>query len=195
MPVADFLWSPSNATSVPAAFDTGFASAAMGARFSFTHQTLGSTVTGQTSLAATTPTFLIAQTTAGTRLTLNRIELTQDGTVAGAKIDVIVAIDTANRFSSGGATHVPQNHSARSTVTSGATCYTNPTASAAGGGTRYLDGTNIAALVNTRTVLYYYDEAQIGTTGSILIYTSAATTGPTWKWRIVYTEERIPVNG
>ena len=51
-----------------------------GRRFSVAHQTPGTTVTGQTSFVATTPTFLINQAAAAHRAVLSNFALCQIGT-------------------------------------------------------------------------------------------------------------------
>jgi hypothetical protein len=59
------------------------------------------TVTGATSFATTTPTFLLDVPSGTTAFPL-RFTGGQTGTVAGAKVDVIVEWDNADRYTSGG---------------------------------------------------------------------------------------------
>lgn len=168
--------------------DHGFASSFRGHRYTVTHQTPSTDVTGQTSFAATTPTFLFYQSGADTSLALNSMQLSQSGTVAGADVFISLAIDTASRYSSGGTAVVPQvMHTAESTAAN--TTFTfNPTASAAGAGTRYIGTWAANADTGVMTSLDFRDGVIIGTTGSILVYTWAGTTAPSWKFVFEFTE-------
>ena len=160
-----------------------------GLLFKATHQTPGTAVTGQTSFVATTPTFLM-QTSADTRRIVGlSLWLSQAGTVAGGTIDIVLAIDTAARYSSGGTAVTPQNSNTDNTTASGADFYYNPTASAAGSGTRYIWASTVSASLGTVTTYDFEDGLGVGTTGSILVYTWAATTGPTWRFGAEWLEE------
>lgn len=65
-------------------------------------------VTGQTSFADTTPTFLLSNPAgSGVYIGVLRIFLAQTGTVAGDIVNVIVEIDNTNRHSSGGTAELP----------------------------------------------------------------------------------------
>ena len=57
---------------------------------------------------------------------------------------------------------------------------TNPTATAAGGGTRVVLDITVAASLGTTTQINFKDEIFMGTTSSFLLYTFAAVTGPSW---------------
>lgn len=164
----------------------------LGAMFSTTHQTPGTNPTGQTAFAATTPTFLIYQAAAVNRVILEQIELTQTGTVAGGAIDIYIAIDTASRYSAAGTPVVPQNMNAESTEAATFTFTHSATASAAGGGTRYIYSRTIAASVGAEPhIIDLQGAGIIGATGSILVYTVAAVTGPTWKFNFRVAQEKI----
>lgn len=167
----------------------GHYSAKIGQSFSTAHQTPSTDVTGQTSFDATTPTFLFNQAAAANRILLRDIQLTMVGTVAGAITHVALAIDTANRYSAGGTAVVPQNTNRLSSVAAGVTFRYNPTATAPGSGTRYLKKWGVAALLGTMLNRVFDDEIIIGATGSILVYTWAATTGPTWAFSLGHLEE------
>src|SRR3990167_7639054 len=72
-----------------------------GREYSAGDTTLGNGVTGQTSLATTTPTFLL-RVPSGIVAIPSFVNLCQIGTVAGGVITVIFEIDDADRWSSGG---------------------------------------------------------------------------------------------
>jgi hypothetical protein len=162
--------------------ESAFPASRSGRRFYTTHQTPGTVVTGQTSFVATTPTFLLRQAASTRRVILRSIMLSQDGTVAGGKINVAVVLDTADRFSAGGTAIVPQNPSGPSAVASAITSFLfNPTATAAGGGTRVLVQAAAVAALGSVLSIDFKDGVIVGTTGALLIYTWAATTGPSWQ--------------
>lgn len=164
------------------AIGDGFGTSFQGQRFAATHQTPTTDVTGQTSFDATTPTFLFYQTGAASRLCLSSMQLSQSGTVAGGDIFITLAVDNTNRYASLGTLVTPQNMNAADTTAANVTFRYNPTATAAGSGTRYL-GTWVAnADTGIITTLDFQDAVQIGVTGSILVYTWAATTAPSWKF-------------
>ncbi|KAF0243294.1 MAG: hypothetical protein FD180_3479 [Planctomycetota bacterium] len=150
-----------------------------GRRYSVAHQTPGTTVTGQTSFVATTPTFLIYQASASHRVVLSNFALCQDGTPAGGSIHVLVAIDSASRYSSGGTAITPQAVAMPSALASGFSFSFNPTASAASA-VRYVNEWTQPVYPGSIFNPDMHDGLLIGFTGSILIYTWAATTAPTW---------------
>ena len=169
--------------------DFAFASSFEGRRYTATHQTPTTDVTGQTSLVATTPTFLFSQTGADTAWGLNSMQLSQSGTVAGGDIFISLAIDTANRRSGSTGTAVtPQVMYSGESTAANVTFTYNPTATAAGGGTRYLGTWAANADTGVITTLDFRDAVIIGTTGSILVYTWAGTTAPSWKFVFEFTE-------
>jgi len=181
---------------------SGFVSGAGIQRYTISHQTPTTLVTGQTSWVATTPTFMIYKTATqiSNRLILSNFTLEQDGTVAGAKIGIIGAIDTTNRYASGGTAVVPQLTSAQqvaSAVTPEFTFRTNPTATAAGSFNtipRYFNlGSWLPVTGTTLPTCDCQDEFVIQGPGSILIYTFATGTGPSWNFTFEVIEE--PVQG
>lgn len=174
----------------------------VGRIFSVTHQTPSTDVTGQTSFVATTPTFMIYGEDLARRGVLRRMRLCQSGTVAGGTIYIAVAIDTTNRFSANGTTVTPQNYNAAKSIAATYTARYNPTASAAGTGTRYLEPLTASASLGTMTEIDFSEffgedglifagpGATAGTyTGSLLVYTWAGTTGPSWKFKLEYLED------
>lgn len=157
-------------------------SSVAGRRFAVSHQTPGTAITGQTSFVATTPTFLIRQAAAARRLILSNFYLAQAGSLAGGLIYAAIFIDSADRYSSGGTAITPQNMNADDSTAAEFTARYNPTASVAGTGTRKVwEGTFRADVTSPDNPNGdYLDGLMIGTTGSFLIYTWAATTGPSW---------------
>ena len=156
-----------------------YGSCAGGRRFSVAHQTPGSTIAGQTSFAATTPTFLIYQSAAAHRVVLSNFALCQDGTPAGGTIHIAVAIDSASRYSAGGTAITPQATAMPSALSAGFSFRTNPTATSPSAARILYEWTQPVwggSVFNPDL----HDGILIGFTGSILIYTWAATTAPTW---------------
>ena len=166
----------------------GFVDAKAGRRFATTHQTPGTAITGQTSFVATTPTLLFHSAALNRKLTFKKILLCQVGVVAGGTIEGILMVDTADRYSAGGTALTPQNVNADDTTTPAAVCHFNPTATAAGAGTRYIMPFSAPASLGAMTVLDLSDAPIIGLTGSLALYTWAAVTGPTWRLMAEHVE-------
>lgn len=166
-------------------------SARQGQRFAVTHQTPGTGITGQTSFVATTPTLLLYRAAAASRLILSGLTLGQVGTVAGGVIYAAVAIDSANRYSAGGTAIVAQNMFAGHAGAAETIARYNPTASAAGAGTRYVFACGIDAVVGRLTSIDFGDGLLVPETGSVLVYTWAAVTGPTWALTAEFVEEAV----
>lgn len=167
--------------------ESAFAASRRGRRFYITHQTPDTVITGQTSFVATTPTFLLRSAAASVRVILRSITLHQTGTAAGAEVKITVAIDTADRLSVGGTAVVGQNGNTESSNAIGIGSFlTNPTATAAGAGTRYIVNTGMAASVGSTLTVEFKDGILMGATGSVAVYTWAATTAPSWffTWEI-----------
>lgn len=162
-------------------------------------------VTGQTSFAATTPTFLLQNpATSGRYLVPLQVMLSQSGTVAGGAVDVIVEIDNADRYSSGGTQETPfcaRTDSPLGAVAADGTgsnkciLYSGATASA-GFGAR-IDATTLApdsSPASTEALVQRYIwTPQVGCDilapgSSFLVYTYAGTTGPTWFWTVKWAE-------
>ena len=147
-------------------------------------------VTGQTSFANTTPTFLL-RVPAGTICVPLFLNLSQTGTVAGDFINVIIELDDADRWASSGTVETifsglktPQTP--RCEVRSGAT--------ASGGYGVRVWGATIAQDVSPAEGAvqgpYWRPEMPYLLEGpaSLLIYTYAGTTGPTWLWSLGWGE-------
>jgi len=150
-----------------------------GRRFAVAHQTPGTQITGQTSFVATTPTFLIRQAAASHRVVLSNFALCQDGTPAGGTIHVAVVLDPADRYSTGGSAITPQATMSDSEESAGFTFRTNPTATSPSSARILYEWTQpvwAGSVFNPDL----HDGVVLGTTGSILVYTWAATTAPTW---------------
>jgi len=139
-------------------------------------------VTGQTSFADTTPTFLL-DVPAGTTAVPLFLNLSQTGTVAGGAIDVIIEIDRVKRYSSGGTSEKVFSPSAR---TGACKLYTGATA-LTGYGVRLWGATigqDVSPAEGAIQGPFWKPEVPYQLVGpaSFLIYTYAGTTGPTWFW-------------
>ncbi len=160
-----------------------YASCIGGRRFTVAHQTPGTTLAGQTSYVATTPTFLIYQSGATRRVVLSNFALCQVAPPAVDLIHIAVFIDPTNRYLSGGTAITPQSTISDSPLTAGFTFRYNPTASAAGGGAsapRLLYEWTQPVWQGSVFNPDLHDGVIISATGSILVYTWAATVAPTW---------------
>lgn len=148
-------------------------------------------VTGQTSFAATTPTFLI-DVPSGTVIVPLEVALHQTGTVAGGVISVIIEKDNADRYNTGGTTETVYNDFSRTNV-----CVVRSNATAnAGYGIRLAafevaqDVTPTGAEHGSREILWTPGRAlsYIKGPGAFAVYTWAAITGPSWLWSISWAE-------
>jgi len=176
-----------------------YASAKSGRRFAVSHQTPGTGVAGQTSFSVTTPTFLLYQAAGPRRVVLSSLNLSLVSPAPGGPVNVLVALDRTNRYSSGGTPVTPQNFLADSADpadanTAGFSFRTNPAATAAGAGAdvpRYAYHWLISPTIMSPVPLSvdFGDGAVIGQTGSILIYTWASTTAPSWVFGFDAIEE------
>lgn len=155
------------------------------------------TVTGQTSFADTTPTFLLA-VPAGTTCELLSMVLQQTGTVAGGVIDVNMAVDSSSiAYASGGTAEA--SFCARTDAPNGAalcTLYSTATATTARL-TKQLDSFHLgmdvspaeAALTDSVWTPEKYGRPLILVGPAALgVFTSAGTTGPTWYWSFSWAE-------
>lgn len=150
-----------------------------GRRYSVAHQTPGTTITGQTSFVATTPTFLINQSNAAHRIVLSNFALCQAGTPAIDLIHIALAIDSSDRYSSGGTSITPQATAMPSALSPGFSFRFNPTATSPGS-VRILNEWTQPVWAGSVFNPDLNDGVLIGFTGSILVYTWAATVAPTW---------------
>lgn len=154
-------------------------------------------VTGQTSFANTTPTFLLLNPNASARVCIPLFfTLNQTGSVAGGDVQIVTEIDEANRYSTGGTSETVLSSRPRSGRKNECLLYTGATA-LAGYGVR-VDGITTGPDVSpAEGALQQYlwtptsgiDILDPGST--MLCYTYAGTTGPTWFWTWKWLE--IPV--
>ena len=156
----------------------------------------GTVVTGQTSLATTTPTLLL-RVLDGTVAIPSRLHLAQAGTIAGGAISVLIEADNADRWSSGGTAATVLPARTDNPLTQGSTLYTGATA-ADGYGVQLwgallgedvspAEGSLAGAIrlslrEGTLPLSYLRGPA------SYLIFTYAATTGPSWHWGFSWFE-------
>ena len=150
-------------------------------------------VTGQTSYADTTPSFSL-RVPAGTVAIPLLMSLGQTGTVAGDTISVIVEIDNADRYSSGGASETIFNSrtGGAGLPTPQCTLFSTPTV-VTGYGIRVM-GINLAQDVAPAEGIS--NEVIWTPTGpdflvgpaNLNVYTYAGTTGPTWFWTFKWAE-------
>lgn len=156
-------------------------------------------VTGQTSFAATTPTFLL-QVPSNVIAVPIFVNLSQTGSVAGGAVDVLIELDDADRYSSGGTaeTMFNPNKFAGGALTSptartpACTLYSGATASA-GYGVRVWGATvgqDVSPAEGAVPGPFWKAEMPYFLSGpaAFLIYTYAGTTGPTWAWSIGWAE-------
>lgn len=149
-------------------------------------------VTGQTSFAATTPTFLLSIPT-GTVCVPLEVNLSQTGGVAGGAVDVIVYVDNTDRYASGGTAELAFNPAVNQIARTAACTLRSGATAAAGVGAR-LWGATIGQDVSPA-------EGAVPNAGwrpsfpmllhgpaSLLVFTYAATTGPTFFWNISWAE-------
>ena len=147
------------------------------------------TVTGQTSFADTTPTFLLDVPLDTTAIPMF-LNLSQTGTVAGGAVDVLVELDIKKRYSTGGTSEkvvgfVPgiQNKCA---------LYSTATAFAGYGVSlwRATIGQDVSPAEGAVQGPFWKPEAPYFLNGpaALNIYTYAGTTGPTWFWSFGWLE-------
>ena len=144
-------------------------------------------VTAQTSFANTSPTWAI-DVPAGYTVIPLYWNLSQTGTVAGGAIDVIFEIDNVKRFSSGTAEKAFNSNfkTARSGV------YSTVTAVAGYGATVFQAtiGPDVSPAEGAVPGPFWKPDYPILLKGpaSLLIYTYAAVTAPTWFWNGAFVE-------
>lgn len=151
-------------------------------------------VTGQNSYVATTPTFLL-DVKAGTIAIPLWVHMSQAGTVAGDPIAVYMSFDRAARYSSGGTSeaitsmHTGRLQSQTSLLYSGATA-------AAATEARLLKSQLLDQDVtdpNTTESIHWeafrnFIPPFLQGPAALLVFSYAATTGPTWEWSIGWAE-------
>lgn len=146
---------------------------------------------GQTSFAATTPTFLL-RVPAGTVAVPMFLNLSQTGTVAGGAIDVIIEIDDVDRYSTGGTAETIFNPRKRWNLAPQCSLYSNATAKA-GYGVRLWAATigqDVSPAEGAIQGPFWRPEMPYFLEGpaSLLVFTYAATTAPTWFWSVGWAE-------
>lgn len=149
-------------------------------------------VTGQTSFANTTPSFLLDVPLGTTAIPLF-LGLNQAGSVAGGDIFVSMEMDKIKRYASGGTSEKVFNARSDLALASKCALYSNPTA-VAGYGIRTFS-VQVAADVSPAEGAIY---ELVWTPGGSLdflvgpaawaIYTYAGTTGPSWTWSVKWCE-------
>ena len=158
-----------------------YASCMGGRRFVVAATTPGTALGGQTSYSATSPTFLIRPKPTATRaLVLSNFTLSQVSPAAGDLLHIALVIDSTDRYSSAGTAFTPRSANSDSSLTSDYEFYHNATASGEGAGTRFLYEWTQPVWLGCVFNPDFHDGVVIGPGGSILVYTWAAATAPTW---------------
>lgn len=154
------------------------------------------TVTGQTSFANTTPTFLLNVPSGSAAVPL-WFRLYQTGSAAGGAVTVLAEIDDIAAYSSGGTAETQLHLFNGGSFTTSCQVYSGATATAGYGvGIYHKDvvGTDttpaIGDLVDMHLLHYWVAPfiMPIKGPGSLKIFTHAGTTGPTWYWSIAYLD-------
>lgn len=153
-------------------------------------------VTGQTSFADTTPTFLLRVPSGVVCIPL-LMYLGQAGTVAGAAIDVSVALATSDAWASGGTSETVYNARLKSANANSCTLYSGATATTALL-TRQVRSWALGQDVSpaegaVQEVIWTPDKMGgvplvLEGAASLGVFTSAGTTGPTWYWTFAWAE-------
>jgi len=160
--------------------ESGFAAARRGKRFNTTNSTLGTPVTGQLALVATTPTLMLRINSASIRAIARSLSISLANTPGGVTT-VIAVLDTLDRYSAAGTAVTPSNTNEESATAAVALFYENPTATAAGvaPATRPLGHWTIPASQGSILDLEFEDSDLLGiTAATLLIYVYAPTTAP-----------------
>lgn len=147
-------------------------------------------VTGQTSFANTTPTFLLHNpSTSGVVCIPAFVQLGQAGTVAGGDINIEVEVNSPSAYASGGTAEKAISGAIGMTGAPTEACifYTGATATAGYGITAHAgytlapDVSPAEGVINVLEIilpvgLFLWPDS------SLNIFTYAGTTGPTWRW-------------
>jgi len=170
-----------------------YASSRLGGRFAVCHATPGTVIdeSGVTAFSATDPSFAFYQTAQSTRVILSGMTLTQTGTVAGDDIGIAIVIDTTNRYSAGGTLVTPQPMDGGQSGAANVSFRTQPTLAAAGTTHRTVFHAGATEAIGTVSSFCFGDGIMIAGTGTIAIYTWAATTGPQWYFDFEIIEETV----
>lgn len=149
-------------------------------------------VTGQTSFANTTPTFLLDVPSGTTAIPLG-VRLFQTGSVAGGAVDVIMEIDDADRYNTGGTSETVLCSRTSGGQTNLCALYSGATANA-GYGVRIFGATlgqDVSPAEGAVNEVVWAPSAGLDFLvgpAAFAIYTYAGTTGPTWFWTIKWAE-------
>ena len=183
------IYSPAN--------DLAFRIAVGGHKFYASDADANDLVTGQTGFDATTPTFLLRNPATSSVICLPLFfTLNQTGTVAGGAVDTIGVLDRQDRYSTGGTSEGIISSRPKLVRNPACLLYSGATATAAVAGEhRRLSGITAGQDVSPAegalqeflwTPTSVMEILDPGT--SMLIYTYAATTGPTWFWTFAWAE-------
>lgn len=139
-------------------------------RFNVTN-VVNTPVAAQSGFTDTTPTLLLRQLASSRRIVFRSLEIGLTSGGGGNQLRAIIAIDTADRFSAGGTTHTPVNLNEESATASAVTAFlSNPTVTAAGAGTRYVNNIVSGNPNGGNIMIDYNDGIFLGTTSSFLAY-------------------------
>ena len=166
-----------------------------GRAFCAANPTVGTAVAaGGLSFSATAPAFSV-DVPAGTVLIPLAISLAQAGTVAGGPITVAMVIDQAIRYSSSGAAITSKPMRSDAPVAQNCTWYSNATVAAAVTPITFwsaLINQSVTTTANSTQSVYLtrYNSALPVLVGpaSLIIYTYAATTQPSWLFNFTWAE-------
>ncbi|HSE46006.1 MAG TPA: hypothetical protein VLA89_11835 [Gemmatimonadales bacterium] len=182
---------------VPLSADLSWRFAVQGKIFYCSDADFDDKVTGQTSADATTPTFLLRNPVTSKRICVPLlVNFAQTGTVAGGAIDIIGVLDRTDRYASGGTSEAVVNANTLRAGGNFCSLYSGATASAATAGAHVrVDGVTVGQDVSPAegAVQIYTWTPQSGIDllypgSSMLWYTYAGTTGPTWFWTFKWLE-------
>lgn len=150
---------------------------------------------------ATKPSLILVNpTNSGYDCYLLKVQLTQSGTVAGGRPEAMLAYDSGNRYSSGGAAKTPVNRKANGRVSNMSVYQAQNaallTASAATAFVKYLDQReflqSVTAVVEPEVSTYDLAGSLIIPEGwSFMLFLRAATTGLTFHWNLDFLEKAV----
>jgi hypothetical protein len=171
--------------------ESGFAAARRGKRFIMTGQAPGTLITGGTAFVATAPALMLRINSANYRAIIRSLAISI-GNTPGGPVYIAVALDTADRYTSGGGAVTPVNTNEESATATGVLAYDNSVAivaAAAGATTRYVVNDIISATPGTIYECSFADEILMGPTAStLLVYVWAATTAPQFTYGIDFED-------
>lgn len=148
-------------------------------------------VTGQTSFANTTPTFLL-NVPSGSLAVPVFVHLFQSGTVAGGAVDVIIEADDIAAYASGGTAETQFYFRNGAGFTTACAVYSGATATG-GYGVRlagYTLGQDVSPAEGAVNQILWQPTYPMPLVGpaSLKVFTYAGTTGPTWFWSLAYID-------